>query len=277
VAAGAVVEQLAQEYERAHLPVLFLEHNVDQPPGNRIDRWWDAVDPRRSCEVPLVMIDSGWRHTCGPESFRAVYTNLVNQALQHQAGADITASFTRTGNHLDVWLRVTNWSGVALGPAKDATVNVLVVERTKVVHTTRFVRAAADVAVPLALAPGLTGSYRVQLDNVPVGEWSRAFVLALVDYRPDATSTRHEALQSAIAVEAPPSSPTPPPTVTPPPTLTPPATATPAATTTSVATDTVTPGSTAAATPVPSATATPPGPTAPPPRPKAYLPWLQQG
>jgi hypothetical protein len=266
-----VVEQLAKEYDQAHLPVLFLEHNVNQPPGNRIDRWWAAYDQRRSCGVPWVIIDSGWRYTCGLEDFRAVYTNLVNQALQRPAGADVSANFVRTGNHLDVWLRVTNWSGRPLGPANDATANVLVVERTKVVHTTRFVRAAADSAVPLDLPPGRMGTYRLQLDNVAVGQWDRAFVVALVDYHPDAASTRYEALQAAIAVEAPPPSPTPTRTATPP------ATATPTVTATPLATDTATPGPTAAATPVPSITVTSPRPTDLPPRSKAYLPWLRRG
>jgi hypothetical protein len=269
-----VVDQLAQEYGQARDPVLFLEHNVNSPPGNRIDRWRAAADPRRTCYVPLVLIDGGWRHTCGQEDFRAVYASLVNQALQRPAGADITAHFTRAGNHLDVWARVANGSGVPLGRANDATVNVLVVERTRVVHTLRFVRAAASIALPLDLAPGLTGTYRVQLDNVPVARWDRAFVVVLVDYRPDAAATRYEALQSAIAVEPPPPSPTPPPTATSAATMTPTVTAMPTRTATPLAAATATPAPTATATAGPSVTATSSVPSEVAPPVRIYLPWM---
>jgi hypothetical protein len=225
------------------------------------------------------MIDSGWRYTCGPEDFHSVYSNLVNQALQHPAGADLNGVFIRTGNHLDVWLEVTNWSGKTLGPVNNATANVLVVERTKVVHTTRFVRAAGDTAFPLDLAPGATGIYRVQLDNVAVGRWDRVFVVVLVDYRPDIGSPHYEALQAAIAEEALPSpTPTVPATVAPTatPTASPPATATETATATPTSTDTAEPTPTASATAEPSATATVPSPTVPPLRPRAYLPWVNR-
>ena len=248
--------------------MLFLEHDVQRPEGNRIDRWHAAHDVRRDCGVPFVMIDSGWRWTCGQEDFTSVYRSLVNQALQHPAGADVLGYYLRSGNNLDVWMQVTNRSGTTLGPANAATANVIVFERTKVIHTERFVRAAASSPLTSDLPHGGMGSYRVQLTNLPMGQWDRAVIVVLLDYRPDPSSRRFEAVQAAIAVEVPPASPTPPFTATPTPTDTPAVTPTP------LPTETPTPSPTATVT----ATGEPsPTRTATPDRGRAYLPALWRG
>jgi hypothetical protein len=176
--------------------VLFLEQNVDAPLGNRIDRWWEARNGE-TCGVPWVIVDSGFRVTCGAEDFASVYHKLVDAALANPPAAAVSATYRRADPALDVTVEVTNHSPVALGNRNWATVNVLVFERAHVVHTDRFVRAVGQTALLTDLAPGRKGLYNVHLDSVPVTDWARATVVVLVDYQP--ASGPFLALQAAVA------------------------------------------------------------------------------
>jgi len=189
---------LAASYDQAGQPVFFLEQHVDRPVGNRIERWWDARSGV-SCVVPLVIVDSGFRVTCGPEDFETVYRGLVDQALANPPAGDVTATYRRVGNGLSVAVKVTNRSGVALGNANFATVNVLVFERVKVVHTNRFVRAAGQTDITTDQPDGRTAYYDVWLNDVPVADWSKATVIVLVDYMANPASGRFVSLQAAVA------------------------------------------------------------------------------
>ena len=51
-----MVDQLAEEY--AGDPVVFIEYDVDNPPGNRVSRWWAAWGSGGSVYLPLIMVDS---------------------------------------------------------------------------------------------------------------------------------------------------------------------------------------------------------------------------
>lgn len=196
-----MVEELAEEYRKAGKPVVFLEHAVIRRVGNRLDRWYAAYDGSRMCGVPFVIVDSGWKWTCGGEDFRAVYSAMVDEALGRSAGAELEGRYERDGDDLRVEVHVKNLSGTALGPSNDATVNVIVFERTKVIHTTRYVRAAAFAPIAAPLDDGEEGVYEVSLAHVVVGDWDRTQIVVLLDYRAFYSAVNFTALQAAIATD----------------------------------------------------------------------------
>jgi len=211
--AGAVVDYLAYEYERAGKNVIFLEHNIDDPQGPRLDRWYDAYGGQPSFAVPLVMADSGYRVSGGYEDYQNKYRLMVDACLERPAGAELHAWYQRDGQNLEVTVTAVNRSGVEWTRENLATVNVIVYEDTHAQQTDRIVRAAT-ARYTGTLAPNDEGTYHLSLTNVHL-----AGVLALVEYRPDPAKTPFEMLQAVIAVEGvPPTatpSPTPWPTVTP--------------------------------------------------------------
>lgn len=178
--------------------MLFLEHDVYHPAGDRLERWYDA-EGGRSCGVPWVIIDSGFRVTCGRQNFAIVYRHLVDEALANPPTADVRATYELSDSNVVITAEVTNWSGLALGATNHGTVNALVFERLKVVHTERFMRAGTQKDIVPDLPHGQTGTYVLTLRDVPVADWARSTVIVLVDYRPTADVTRYEALQAAIA------------------------------------------------------------------------------
>ena len=256
VEAGQALDAVALEYEQAGRPVVFIEYPSTEYMGNRLDRWYEACTDWQSCYLPIELVDSGWRWSCGPKDHRAVYIGLVDEALANPAGADLTASFNRVGMNVEVRIQAVNHIGSALGPDNDASLVVIVYERVKVMNTSRFARAAVEVPLDAPLADGARGDYQVQLWAPMVDSWDRAVVVALLDYRPNPASERHESLQAAIATEDLPASATPSPSPTPP------------------ATATVSPSPTATVTPGPS-----PTPTATPIwlEPPRYVPLASRG
>lgn len=238
VEAGEALDRVALEYEEAGRPVVFIEYASSDTMGNRLDRWYQACPDWRRCYLPLELVDSGWRWSCGPKNHRAIYLGLVQEALGNPAGADLTAHYARSGRTVDVHVQVMNRSGRALGPDNQAALIVIVYEKVKVMNTSRFARAAIEVPLEAPLPDGSQGNYRIELPAPAVARWDRAVVVALLDYRPDPSSERRESLQAAIATEGLP------------------ATATPRISPTTPATATVTPSPTATATAGPSPTAT---------------------
>ena len=107
-----------------------------------MDRWYAAYDAaQRDCSMPLAVVDSGWRWTCGWENFAAVYGNMVDQALLRPAGAELDADYALDGDEVRVRLAVTNRSGAALGPQNSAVISLIVFENVKELHTERVARA----------------------------------------------------------------------------------------------------------------------------------------
>jgi thiol-disulfide isomerase/thioredoxin len=220
VEASRAVEALAEEYAQAGRRVVFVEYSSASTLGNRLDRWYEACPVWQSCYLPLELVDSGWRWACGPKDHLAVYRSLVDEALANPPRAELTATYKREGDDLDMRIRAVNRSGRSLGPANDATVTVIVYENVRVLNTGRYARAAVDAPIGSSLADGAAADYRLQLADVAVSQWDRAVVLALIDYQPDPNSEAHEALQSVIAVEEMPATATPTPTPGPSPTPT---------------------------------------------------------
>jgi hypothetical protein len=157
----------------------------------------------------------------GWEDFRQKYTSMVDAALLRPAGAEIYAGYGRSGNNVQITAHVVNRSGGPLGRGNYATVNAVVYELSRVIHTGRFVRAATSQAIATDLWHGQTATYYLSLKDVPVLEWRAARVVVMLDYRPDPGSTKFDMLQAAEAVHGSPPTAIPEPTVTPRPTHTP--------------------------------------------------------
>lgn len=238
VEAGAAMDVVADRYEQAGLPVVFIEYNSHDQVGNRVDRWYDACPDWRSCYLPMELVDSGWRWACGPKDYVSTYTALVDEALDRPALVDLTATYRRSGFDVDVQLHVVNRSGFDLGPANSATANVIVYERARVLNASRFARAAAAVPVDPVLPNAGEATVQIPLRNVLVGDWNRTEVVAVLDYRPEESASRYESLQAAVASEALPPTATLPPSATPSPSPSPTATETPAQTYTPTVTPT---------------------------------------
>ena len=196
--AAKSIERLAADYQAAGSSVFFLEHDVDAPTGNRIDRWYDA-EYGGNCAVPWVMVDSGRGASCGEVDYSSVYRQLVDAALATPPEADLQATFRRVGDGVRVTVRLTNRSGRVLGNADLASVSAMVFERTRVHHTSRFVRASGQADIVDDLADGQTAAFAIDVPAVPTDDWSRTDVVVLVDHQPDSRSTRYAALQAAVA------------------------------------------------------------------------------
>ena len=90
--AGEAVDALAAQYEQSGLPVVFIEYRSSEYLGNRLDRWYEACPNWRACYLPLELVDSGWRWSCGPKDYLSAYTELVQQALANPASGELAAS-----------------------------------------------------------------------------------------------------------------------------------------------------------------------------------------
>jgi uncharacterized repeat protein (TIGR01451 family) len=203
-----VVDQLASEYATAGQPALFLEQNVDQPLGSRINRWW-AAHGGGSASLPLSMVDSGHQITSGYTDATSTYNTykaMVDAALARPALAEIEAHSQRSGDRLHFDVQLTNRSGVTLSSSNSATVHAIVYEEhtpldPNVDHITgRIVRAAVSTGISPALPDGATATLALEtaeLNNVV--DWDKVHTLVLADYRPGGTSGAYDMLQAAVA------------------------------------------------------------------------------
>ncbi len=240
-----MVDKIAQDYERAHKPVVLLEidlDNMDTTLSRRRNMWFAARAGGNSAQTPLIMVDSGFKWSEGSVEFERVYKQLIDQALARPPVVQVDATYQRSGNSADVTARVTNWGEDTVGAGDGATVTAILYEDKKVLHTSRSVRAAIAGGIGSPLAYGETGSYRLTLPDTSGVNWSRAHIAVVVDHR-SGRGNAYDALQAALAVEglpptatqtpAPTDTPTPPPTdvpTEPPPTDVPPPTDEPTST-----------------------------------------------
>lgn len=194
-----MVEQLAQDY--AGQPVLFLEHDVDDPTlGARQWRWWSAFGGS-SVTLPMVMADSGNQISNGPEDFDTQYRAMVDASLARDPQAEIVASGQRSGDALHFDVQVTNRSGVTLGSGNGATVWAIVYEEFAAPGsgrlTNRFVRVVASTSVSPDLAPDATRAFTLDTPALSGVNWGGLRAIVLVDYRPAGTSGAYDMLQAA--------------------------------------------------------------------------------
>jgi hypothetical protein len=135
--------------------------------------------------------------------FYSVYKTMVDAALVRPPQAEVEATQRRMGNTIQVYVRVTNRSGVTLSSGNSAAIHTLVYEEVEksVAHsdTGRLVRAAlmSDIA---SLASGNSITATLQTPDLTGVDWSKLHAIALVDYRPGGSSGAYDMLQAAVAL-----------------------------------------------------------------------------
>jgi hypothetical protein len=114
----------------------------------------------------------------------------------------VQATWVRQGNKVNFSVRVKNLSTKILSTSNDATVHVITYQQQHLALTNRFVVDAAHTSIS-SLAVGATGVYQLQTADLVGVDWSKLHFIALVDYRPSASSSAHDTLQAAVAVPLP--------------------------------------------------------------------------
>jgi uncharacterized repeat protein (TIGR01451 family) len=202
-----VVDQLADEYAAAGETVVFLEQNVDNPLGSRVDRWWAAYGGGGSVYLPLNMVDSGQyiSNSYLGSSAHDTYKAMVDAELARPAQAEVVALAQRVGNSFHFEGQLTNLSGVTLSSGNSATVHAIVYEEhtpvdLNVDHITgRIVRAAVSGPIS-SLAHGATTSFVLDTAELSsIVDWDKVHTVVLVDYRPGGPSGAYDMLQATSA------------------------------------------------------------------------------
>lgn len=187
-----MVDELAAEF--AEDPVVFLEYDVDAPPGDRISRWWWAWGSGGSVTLPMVMVDSGQQISSGFEDFRGVYRGMVREALERPPRARIEVATERLGDTIRFDIRLTNLSDLTLDIDVGAKIHAIVYEEARVADTGRWVRGA-DSEWIRDLAPGQSASYTLEVEVDP-DDWDRVHTVVLADARPDGPLAAYDMLQA---------------------------------------------------------------------------------
>ncbi len=180
---------------------MFLEEDVDNPPGDREDRWWWAYHGT-SAGLPLTMVDSGHQISNGYVDFYNTYKAMVDSELSRPAEADIEAYYRRIGDHFRIYGRLTNLSGVTLGYNNSAQVEAIVYEETHVHLTDRYVRDAVSSALESQLAPGAAMTFTLDSSDLSGVNWNNMRLLVAADYLPAGYVGSFDMLQAAHAMPA---------------------------------------------------------------------------
>jgi len=118
-----VLQQLKAEYQADN--VIFIEQDVDQPIGNRLDRWFAGHGIPGTVYLPLVMVDSGDTVRSGSEDYHTTYSAMVDEAMDRAPTARMTATGTLSGSLMRFDVQLTNTSGTTLSVANGATLVAL--------------------------------------------------------------------------------------------------------------------------------------------------------
>lgn len=190
---------MANEY--AAQPAVFLEQPVDSPMGDRYDRWWAAYGSGSgSVYLPLVMVDSGNRISCGPVDFYNEYKSMINAEVARPPGAELEATFRIEANRMRFSARVKNDSGATLSFARNrATLHALVYEDARVGNTSRIVRAAISTPILSDLMDGGSATFAIDSPDLVGVNWDKLHGLILADYRPGGITGPYDMLQAALA------------------------------------------------------------------------------
>ena len=179
--------------------MVFLEEDVDNPPGDREDRWWWAYQGS-SATLPLTMVDSGHQISNGYVDFYNTYKVMVDKELSRSATADLEAYYRRIGDHFRIYGRLANLSGVTLSDNNAAQVEAIAYEETHVHLTDRYVRDAVGSALGSQLAPGATMTFTLDTPDLSGVNWNNMRLLVAADYLPAGYVGAFDMLQAAHAM-----------------------------------------------------------------------------
>ena len=187
-----MLQQLKGEYEQSN--VVFIEQDVDEPIGNRLDRWFAGHGIPGTVYLPLVMVDSGETVRSGSEDYHSAYGAMVDEAMDRPASARMTATGTLSGSFMRFDVQLTNTTGNTLSAANGATLVALLWSEPVSSSAVPIVGASGSAAIS-TLEDGETGSYRFE---VPIGsiDPNRLRWVVLAEAQPPESTGAYDMLQA---------------------------------------------------------------------------------
>ncbi len=215
-------------------PVLFLEQPVDQPQGNRYQRWLKKFNRKESVTLPFVMLDSGDQLASGPmeesnmqEMIRKAmtrpsparleaethlipsYREMMQKAASPGSSIRLDEETYRAGSIFRVFLKITNTLSETITWEKHrASLQILVYDTVPVPFAGFPVRAMVSTEIFQDLKPGVTMPVILEtpdlnrvLNSFYRGKipWERLQVVALADYMPQGMNGAYDQLAAAKA------------------------------------------------------------------------------
>lgn len=174
--------------------MLILEEDVDDPPGNRLDRWFAAYATPGDVYLPLVMVDSGDRIDNGNANFAHVYRGMIDDALLRPWSAAMTVSSSSSASTLSFDIELTNRSGVTLSSANDATVIALVWEEPTSPGELPVVAASGQTPIS-TLEHGATATIDLEVDVTGLSA-ARIRWVVIAEFRPPDSDTAFKTLHA---------------------------------------------------------------------------------
>ncbi|MEX1309661.1 MAG: hypothetical protein AB1Z65_04515 [Candidatus Sulfomarinibacteraceae bacterium] len=167
---------------------------MDQPIGNRLDRWFAGYGLPGTVYLPLVMVDSGDTVRSGSEDYHTAYSAMVDTAMDRAPTARMTATGTLAGSLMRFDVQLTNTSGTTLSAANGATLVALLWSEPVSSSTVPIVGAVGSVPIS-TLDDGDTGAYSFE---VPIGSLSPARLrwVVLAEARPPDSTGAYDMLQA---------------------------------------------------------------------------------
>jgi hypothetical protein len=197
-AAGSVVQRLASEMSGPQ--VVFLAY-----------KWADADDREvrisaahpDDADFPIVLVSSGHKVSTGLRAPYVTYRTMIESDLTRPATGELHAWWWRDDTDVVVWATLRNTGTVPLSRwANLATFNAMVYEPIYEFPFQDPVRGMGAVALPSPVEPGATAQLQTRVVAPAVADWTRAAVVALVDYRPAGTTGPYDVVQAARALPA---------------------------------------------------------------------------
>lgn len=151
------------------------------------------------------MVDSGIRISNGRVDFYNIYKDMVEFALTRPAEVDIQASWWRTGDHIDFYIRLTNIRDQAVGfePGDFTGLFGIVYEENHIQLTNRFVRMTVEES-GIKLDPHETRLIQLSTPDLVGVDWDRLNAVVIYDIN-KISNTYFESLQAAPAQRVEPS------------------------------------------------------------------------
>jgi hypothetical protein len=140
------------------------------------------------------MVDSGDRINNGSQDFEAVYRRLIDSSLRRPPTAGMSVTGERTGNLLELVVRLTNQSGHDLSAVNDAALTVLVWEAPSDPDVIPVIAEAATTPIA-SLADGATGEFALEV-TVDDLDAARTRWVVIADYMPVGDGYPYDTLQA---------------------------------------------------------------------------------
>ena len=180
--------------------VVFLAHTWDDAGARQLRAW--AAHPG-DAYFPIILVSSGHAVFTGPTSPYSTYRSMIESDLARPASGELEAWWQRQGSDVVVWATLRNAGAVSLSTAANvAALTAMVYEPIYEFPFQDPVRGTVTVSLTAPVDPGATAQLQARVAAPAVADWSRAAVVALVDYRPAATTGAYDVVQAARAVPA---------------------------------------------------------------------------